>query len=157
MFPGTCLKTAKKNLQDMKINLSDEEIKNMPKNIYKNLVRKKCRENAFEYLTRKRGKKGKNIEYKSFKMSEYLLPNEELSIEQQRYMFEIRNEMTNIKSNFCSEKENIATCVCGKKENMEHIYYCKSLNRKEPDVKYEKINGENLKDIDTLQKDLKKT
>ena len=80
-------------------------------------------------------------------MSEYLLPNEELSIEQQRYIFEIRNEMTNIKSNFCSEKENITTCVCGKKENMEHIYYCKSLNRKEPDVKYEKINGENLKDI----------
>ena len=88
-------------------------------------------------------------------MSEYLLPNEELSIEQQRNIFEIRNNMTNIKSNFCSENENTEKCVCGKKENMEHIYSCKKLNSKEPEVKYEKINGENLKELRYIEKRMK--
>ena len=88
-------------------------------------------------------------------MSEYLLPNEELSTEQQRNIFEIRNNMTNIKSNFCSENENIEKCVCGKKENMEHLYSCKELNNKEPEVKYEKINGENLKELRYIEKRMK--
>ena len=138
---GDWASTARKNLQDLKINLSNDEIRNMTRATYNNLIRKRCKENAFEYLTNKRGKKGKNIKYKSLQMSEYLLPNEELSIEQQRNIFEIRNNMTNIKSNFCSENENIEKCVCGKKENMEHLYSCKELNDKEPEVKYEKING----------------
>ena len=88
-------------------------------------------------------------------MSEYLLPNEELSIEKQRNIFKIRNNMTNIKSNFCSEKENTVKCVCGKKENMEHIYSCQQLNRKEPEVKYEKINGDNLKELRYIEERIK--
>ena len=89
-------------------------------------------------------------------MSEYLLPNKELSIEQQRNIFEIRNNMTNIQSNFCSEKENISKCICGKSENMAHIYYCKELNNREPDVKYENINGENIKELKYIQERFRK-
>ena len=119
---GDWASTANKNLQDLKINLSNEEIRKMPRSTFNNLVRNKCRENAFEYFTNKRGKKGKDFNYKSLKMSEYLLPNKELSIEQQRTIFEIRNNMAKIKSNFCSEKENNSKCICGKSENMAHIY-----------------------------------
>ena len=152
---GDWASTAKKNLQDLNINLSNEEIRNMSKSTYIKLIRNKCRESAFRYLTNKRGKKGKDIEYRSLKMSEYLLPNKELSVEQQRNIFEIRNNMTNIKSNFCSEKDNIAKCICGEIETVTHIYYCEQLNRKEPDVKYQNINGENLKELKYIQERLK--
>ena len=58
---GDWASTAKKNLQDLKINLSNDEIRNMSRTSYNNLIRKRCKEIAFEYLTNKRGKKGKDI------------------------------------------------------------------------------------------------
>ena len=61
-------------------------------------------------------------------MSEYLLPNDELSVDEQRNIFEMRNKMSHIPSNFSSENENTYECVCGEKENMEHIYKCRYLN-----------------------------
>ena len=96
---GDWASSVKKNLEDLNINFSNEEIKY----IYKGLV-KKCKEKALEYLISKRGKKGQDIKYKSLKMAEYLLPNEQLSIEDKRNIFEIRNMMTNIPSNFITGK-----------------------------------------------------
>ena len=103
----------------------------------------------------KRGKKGQNIEYKNLRMAEYFLPNEELTIEEQRNIFEIRNMMTNIPSNYISKKANTSKCICGKIEDIEHIYNCKKLNTKEPKVEYEKINGDNLKEIKYIQERIK--
>ena len=43
--------------------------------------------------------------------------------------------------------ENTSICICGEKENQKHIYNCKNLNKTIPEVKYEKIYEENLKEI----------
>ena len=101
---GDWASSVKKNLEDLNIYLSNEEIKMMSKYKYKSLVKKKCKEKALEYLISKRGKKGQDIKYKSLKMAEYLLPNEQLSIEDKRNIFEIRNMMTDIPSNFTTGK-----------------------------------------------------
>ena len=93
------------------ISSSNEEIRDMPSNIFKNMVRRKCKQSAFDYLINRRGKKGKDIKFNNLRMSEYLLPNDELDIKQQREIFAIRNEMTNIKSNFVSEKDNTTICI----------------------------------------------
>ena len=79
-------------------------------------------------------------------MSEYLQPyNDELTIEQKREMFAVRNRMINIPANFSSECET--KCICGKKEEMAHIYKCLILSEnKEPTTKYEKIYNGNLKE-----------
>ena len=119
----------------------------MPKKVFMDLIRKKCKIRAYEYLMSKRGKKGQNIHYTSIRMSEYLFPNEQLSIEDQRNVFDMRNNMTNIPSNFKSEKENTTTCICGEKENMIHIYNCEKLNTEKPREKYENIFGDNVKMI----------
>ena len=87
----------------------------MPRAIFKNMIRRKCKQSAFEYLLNKRGKKGKDIQFNSLRMSEYLLPNDELDINEQRKIFELRNNMTEIKANYVSEKENISVCICGEK------------------------------------------
>ena len=57
---------------------------------------------------------------KGIRISEYLFPNEKMSIEDKRTIFGIRNNMIDLPSNFTSEKENKALCICGEKENMMH-------------------------------------
>ena len=85
-------------------------------------------------------------------MSEYLLPNEKMSIEDQRKIFEIRNNMIDIPANFTSEKENKARCICGEKENTTHIYNCKYLNKEKPTEKFDKIFENNLNKMEYILK-----
>ena len=100
-WASSCSSTLKK----LDINLSLEDIKQMSVNIFSCLVKKKCKESAYKYLMKKRGSKGKEILYsEKFEMAEYLMPNSELKIEDQLKIFEIRNRMTDIRSNFCSKK-----------------------------------------------------
>ena len=62
-----------------------EEIKNMSKQKFKNILKERIKENALKYLIEKQGKKGKDIEFKQIEMSEYLSPsNDRLTIEQKR-------------------------------------------------------------------------
>ena len=62
-------------------------------------------------------------------------------------IFEIRNDMTNIPSNFGGEYK----CLCGEKETMEHLYNCEHLSEtKEKNIPFKEMyNGqlfiENLK------------
>ena len=70
-------------------------------------LRTKCEESAYRYLMKKRGKKGMQIIYQEVKMSEYILPNEQLSIDDQRDIFALRNKMTYNPSVFLSEKKII--------------------------------------------------
>ena len=52
-------------------------------------------------------------------MSEYLLPiNENLTIDEKRRLFGVRNKMTYIPSNFSRGEEEMK-CQCGQKENMK--------------------------------------
>ena len=115
---------------------------------YKEMIKMKCNELAYKYLMNRRGSKGKEIEYKSIQMSQYLQPNNVLEISEQKKIFEVRNKMTIIPANFSGSKEN--KCVCLQKENMEHIYHCRKLNANDMEVKYENIykgNVENMKFI----------
>ena len=58
-------------------------------------------------------------------MSEYLLPNYEISSDGLRNIYEIRNKMSDISSNYSSENTNTSKFSCGEKEDMEHIYNCR--------------------------------
>ena len=79
----------------------------------KNIVRQKSKESALRYLMKGRGRKGKEIEYTKIEMAEYLQPmNKELTIENRRKIFEIRNMMVDIPSNFSSSEENAKKCAC---------------------------------------------
>ena len=79
--------------------------------------------------------------YKEYVMQEYLLPNDMgLTIEDQRYLFKIRNKMVNIPAYF----GGISTCLCGENEDMSHIISCPILNKceNEENLNIEKIyNG----------------
>ena len=65
------------------------------------MLKEQIRRNALVYLNGKQGEKGKEIKYTSLEMSEYLQPiNNELSIEQKREMFSVKNRMIDIPYNF---------------------------------------------------------
>ena len=90
-------------------------------------------------------------------MSEYLLPNNEnLSIEEQQYIFSIRNRMIQIESNF-KEKEALKPCICGEEKDMKHIYICKNLNEEDVLIKYEEIFEENVRSQKIILKRFRKS
>ena len=87
----------------------------------------------------RRGSKGIEIEYSSLKMAEYLLPNDDLTITEQRHIFSIRNRMINIENNFRGKLEK-KICICGEYEDMQHFYSCETKN-------YETYNNERKKQV----------
>ena len=147
-WPSSCLN----NLKEMNINMNFKEIKEMKESSYREMIRMKCNEQAFKYLTNKRGSKGKEIDYTGIQMSQYLQPNDKLDINEQKKIFEIRNRMNNIPANYPGTKENVTKCICGKLENMEHIYYCKKLNITEIMIEYENIYKGNVENMKTISK-----
>ena len=96
-------------------------------------------------MLEKRGSKGSEIRYSSLKIAEYLSPNyENSSIEDQRYIFAIRNRMIRIEDNFPKQLIEEA-CICGKPKTQSHIYSCEILNLNNKEIPYEKIFEENVK------------
>ena len=135
-----------------------EEIRNMTKNKFKNMVKSRIEKKSYEYLQSKRGSKGIEIKYNALEMSEYLLPfNSKLNIEEKRRLFQIRNRMIGLPFNVGGKKEE--KCICGKIESISHIYECKSLNKQETKLPYNEIyNGNLIKQMEIfrrLEKSLK--
>ena len=144
---GDWASTTSNDMKHLNINLSMDDVKKMSLNKFKSLVKVKCQEGAYNYLMNKRGSKGSEVIYPRVEMSEYFLPNNELSIEDKRKLFSIRNKMYQISSNFCSKKNNTSKCVCQETEDMEHIYFCKKLNEEEAQVEYEKLFSGNMNEL----------
>ena len=156
---GDWFSMCKTDLMELDIQESLEDIKNMNKNKFLQILKNKTKIRAFKYLIAKQGKKGKDIKYSNIEMAEYLLPyNEQLSIEEKRRLFSARNKMVNIRSNFSKTNVSIK-CFCGQNENMEHLYRCKMTNIDEVELlPYEKIYsgtiGEQIQIFRKLEKNL---
>ena len=144
------------SLQYLNIKLSIHEIAKMKKNQFSKILKKSLEEKSVQYLLENRKSKGKEINYTRLKMAEYLLPqNENLSIEEQQYIFSIRNRMIPIENNFSvTGKER--PCICGEVKTMKHIYTCKKLNEEEIFIEYEEIFTENVKNQKMILKRFKK-
>ena len=140
---GDWVSSVLKDLQVLDIKKSFSEIKIMSVETFKDLLRRKLRQQALEYLESLRGIKGKEISYSELKMAEYLQPiYSKISIDERRMIFAIRNRMVNeIPDNFGNHSE---LCICGKPENMKHIYMCKTFDNSDVTTEYEEIYGDNI-------------
>jgi hypothetical protein len=128
-----------KDLKEMNIIHTLEEIRLMSKNKFTQILRNKTKTRALNYLTEKQGSKGKCIKYSQIEMSEYLLPNNlNLSIDEKINLFALRNKMINVPSNF-QKSEEFVECLCGEKETMEHIYHCESFKIENNRLPYQKL------------------
>ena len=94
--PGDWASLCMKDLEDFEISESLEEIKDMTKNKFSQMLKQKVNNRALKYLTEKQRVKGKEIVYKKIEMAEYLSPlNSELTIEEKRKLFGIRQGQGN--------------------------------------------------------------
>ena len=86
-----------KDIEELEIKESLEEIKLMSKNKFNQILKCRLRLNALKYLRNKQGTKGKDIQYSAIEMSEYLLPsNKNLTLEEKRRQFAIINKMVDM-------------------------------------------------------------
>ena len=89
-------------LKEYDIQMSDEEIKKMPENIFKSFVKKQTYSVSLYYLQSKqrKGEKAHNIIYESMKLQDYLNSCSNLKLEEQRNIFSLRSRMNELKTNF---------------------------------------------------------
>ena len=152
-WASSCLK----DLKFLEIRLNMEEIKDIRKNAFVSLINISVNKKALEYLQKMRGKKGQEIEYREIKMADYLMPyGESLTISEKRFIFAMRNRMIEIPENFPTkyENEDVNCKQCGKTENMKHVYMC-NMNHENKDIQYEKIFGDNRKQMKRIYKQFK--
>ena len=133
-----------------------KELREMTETKYKEMIKMKCNELAYKYLMSRKGSKGKEIQYAKIEMAQYLQPNDQLQISEQKKIFEMRNKMTNIPANFPRTTKFENKCICEHNENMEHIFYCTKLNNTEIRVKYENVYQENINKMKTILHRFKK-
>ena len=150
---GDWASTCRNDLKELNISYSLEEIRIMAKDKFNRILKEKVKESALKYLLEKKGKKGKEIEYTTLEMAEYLQPfGNKLTVAEQRDLFSIKNRMVDIPSNFPKGKTEFK-CICGEIENMNHIYNCELLSeKKEQSLDYEKIfNGTIKQQVDVFR------
>merc|ERR1712208_232329 len=143
--PGDWANTCQRDLKNINLLLTLDEIRTMPKENFLRLLKEKISDSALQYLLKKQWSKGSEISYSCIGMAEYLQPyNKYLTIEEKRGIFEIRNRMVNIPANFKSKSEE--KCKCGDIEDMSHIYECEILSIKNNQTKiaYKKIFNGNI-------------
>ena len=91
--------TLKNDLTQCEITLSESEIKVMKKDKFKRLVNMKVKQLSDEYLIdlQQSHKKSRNI-YVTENIKKYLI-SEEITLEQKRLLFQMRNFMCDVKTN----------------------------------------------------------
>ena len=109
----------------------------MKKSLFKNIVKTKCADIAFYDLIgrHKKGSKGAGINYSCLEMADYLLPQSNISLEDQREIFAIRCRTNPLGAN--RGIEEFCETQCGQILNNSHIFECNILNqnRKVLDIK----------------------
>ena len=76
------------NLNEFEIFMTDEEIKNMPVNPFKNLVKEKSVTASINYLKCKQSmaEKGGQIRYETLELQDYLNPYSNLSLKEKQHI-----------------------------------------------------------------------
>ena len=140
-----------KDLEDLKIEKTIEEIKNTKKITLKRMINKAITEKAFNRLIgiKENHSKVRHLEYAEFKMQNYLKPSK-IKIKQCEIqtIFQMRSRVTNVKLNFRGKFENFECRACNKEEeSQKHVYECEKITNRDKNNNntYENIFKENVR------------
>ena len=130
-------------LEFFEINLGPEEIKSMTRPQFKRLTKQKSEEIAYSELIQKKenGSKGSTLKYgPKLQLADYLCPNNQLSVDDQVQIFQIRSQINPLPGNK-GEREPCVT-GCGELMSNFHIFQCEVLNTEEHTNIENLINGD---------------
>ena len=123
-------------MKTIDLNVTFNDISQMKNNTFKKTVETKVKKSALQYLQSKIKSKGKEIPYQN-----NLLPNNILSLQEQRAILSFLTRMNPLKYNY-SSNNTLEHCKCGREMTNIHLYECKMLDKSERTVDYSKIfNG----------------
>ena len=127
---GDWVQLVKKDMADIKLGLSEEEIKTMSKYQFKKIEKQKVVKLAASNLESRRKHKSMKLEIMKFEPQEYLL-SKNLSISEVQTLFKIRNNMIQVKENFKSSHENLLCRLCLLcRESQQHLIDCTEIRKK---------------------------
>ena len=138
-----------KDLEDLKIYKTFQEMEQMSKYKFKKFIRDACHKFAFKYLIEEKNKlsKGKQIVYERLETQNYLMPGSELSQDDSKQIYLLRTNNFMVKCNFpgmYKDKKCISE-LCSEEDSTRHIFYCKYLeNKNEQCISIENISYEDI-------------
>ena len=135
--------------------MTEQSIKDMKKETFKTLLKKKLKEKATEFLFTYREKHSKTQNLKSFKLQTYLSSNE-LTTNEKKLLFSLRTRSIDVKRNYKNKfKFNMLCSLCkdeSEEESEPHLLRCsKILSEVKNDIdvinaKYGNIFSDNIED-----------
>ena len=142
---GDWASMVQQDLKCLKLEMSFEDIKTIKVSRLKCTIKKRIKEEALSYLLNIQRRKGKEIQYLNFQISDYLSPNEFISdIQSQQMLFNLRNRMLKLEGILIENQEKY--CVCNKRQDIIHLYYCKQINSSNPKIEYNLIYNGSIED-----------
>ena len=138
---GDWVLQVKKDMEEIKLDLSEADIKAMSKYRFKNIVKQKIAKLAILDLESRKKQKSAKLNITKFEPQQYIL-SKSLSISEVQNLFKIRNNMVEVKENFKSSYDNEWCRLClVSRETQRHLLDCIKVRDKLRGV----VNFENLK------------
>ena len=128
--PGDWTNQVKKDLEDLDIDDTIEEIRGMSKNKFKIKIKKKIKSFTFQKLLEKKSQHSKmmKIQYNKFQIQNYM-KSQDITTDDARVVFKFRTHMLNFSKNYGHLNEDKACPFCKNHEddqdNMEECEYLK--------------------------------
>ena len=148
------------DLEQCQIDLNAEQIKQLSKNNFKNIVKDKTKKKAMEYLENLQLKHKKSSKLtQSLKMQPYLV-NDQLTTLQKQLLFKLKCNMTPNKLSYKSQYISDLSCrLCrdpNSEESLEHLLLCSFTNNHPnltqiPKVKIDDIYGTIKQQVQALK------
>ena len=156
---GDWVSTVKQDLAELEISLSFEEIERISKDAFKELVKKKVKKGALEYLQKLKQthSKAKNLSYDELDLQMYLKSGtSKMTIKEKSFTFALRSRTIDVNCNKLQGQTNVKCRLgCDQDETQSHLLHCSAL-RDSAIVKdlpnYEDIHGKSVEKIETLSK-----
>ena len=118
----------RKDMQDIKLNLSDAEIENLSKDVFSKLVKRKIEVFTLQYLKGHSGSKTSQLDFKNISPAEYLFAPQ-LNLEQVQTLYKLRNRVIDVKGNsrsFNTQNMWCRTCFLFP-EGQSHLLVCPAI------------------------------
>ena len=118
-----------KDLGEIDLALSLDEIKDLSVESFRTKVRKAVNVAAFKWLLNEKKDKSKvmDIEYQSLKIQEYLVSSN-LETREKKFLFQLRMRMIDVKINYRSSHADISCPLCKDAEDsQQHVLKCPLL------------------------------
>ena len=156
---GDWVLTVRKDLEELGMELSFEEITVISKVQFKELVKAKVHEKAFTYLTKAKEthSKVKSLQHSKLQLQPYLRSGNRLTIVEKQFTVAARTRMLDLRTNFKTEGSPTVCRRCETaQETQEHLLSCPALINDSivisPVPNYQDLLGGNVKRIENISK-----